>query len=333
MKEKLLRVLHLLQDTDEKNPLNASQIVERLETRYSICGVNRHSIYQDILVLEKCGYPIKRCDDHRQGWYIQNHLFEDWEISILLDAMMQSKCLTGEEVKNLRDKLLNTTGERGRKRFNKLSKALPPARPEGGKRMGNYIEAMLEAMYTGHKIEFQYTELDEYLRPRLRKEGRIYEMSLYAMYWGGNTYYLMGMHDHHNELTHYRLDRIRNLHISEKKEIPAQQRLGEDAVVVIQKKIASQVDHYGGEDTRIVLEYNPGQIENGILYDFVGENVRIQKLKDGRMRASFNKQDSVTLRGWLMRYCAMFEVVEPENIRTEVVANLQKGMERYNRMR
>ena len=94
MKEKLLRVLHLLQDTDEKNPLNASQIVERLETRYWICGVNRHSIYQDILVLEKCGYPIKRCDDHRQGWYIQNHLFEDWEISILLDAMMQSKCLT-----------------------------------------------------------------------------------------------------------------------------------------------------------------------------------------------------------------------------------------------
>ena len=246
MKEKLLRVLQLLQDTDEKNPINATQLMERLETQFSICGVNRHSIYQDILVLEKCGYSIKQCEDHRQGWYMQEHLFEDWEISLLVDAVMQSKCLTAEEAIVLREKLVKSTGERGRKRFCNLFKALPSVKTEGGRQMGNYIEDMLEAMYTGHKIEFQYTELDEFLHPQLRKDGKMYQLSLYAMYWGNGTYYMLGIHDHHSDLTHYRLDRVINLHISKEMAIPAQQRLGDDAIEKIQKKIMSQVDHYGG---------------------------------------------------------------------------------------
>ena len=330
MKEKLLRVLQILQDTDARNPINATQIAEILESRYMIYGVNRHSIYQDIAVLEKCGYAIKRCEDHRQGWYMQDHLFEDWEISMLMDAVMQSKCLTFEEAKNLREKLLKSTGARGRKRFYKLFQSLPAVKVEGGMQMGKYIENMLEAMYTGHKIEFQYTELDEYLHPRLRKDGRIYTMSLYAMYWGGSTYYMLGMHDQHDELTHYRLDRVRNLCISQELEIPAEKRLGKNAGEIIQRKIASQVEHYGGEEIRIVLEYLPGQIENGILYDFVGEKVRVEKADGDHMRASFYKQDSITLQGWLIRNASMFEVVEPAALREKVIKKLQMGLKRYS---
>lgn len=47
-KEKLIRVLQLMQTTDEKTPMNATQIVEKLSTEYELEGVNRKA-YTEIL--------------------------------------------------------------------------------------------------------------------------------------------------------------------------------------------------------------------------------------------------------------------------------------------
>ena len=57
-KEKLIRVLQIMQTTDEKTPLNATQIVKRLDTEYELEGVERRSIYRDIALLQDCGYDI-----------------------------------------------------------------------------------------------------------------------------------------------------------------------------------------------------------------------------------------------------------------------------------
>ena len=328
-KEKLLRVLQILQKTDEKSPLNAGQIIEKLDSEYGLSGVDRHSIYQDVLVLENCGYAIKQSKDKRKGWYLAKHFFEDWELGILMDSVMQTKCITFEEAKSLRKRLLDTCSDRGKKRFRNLFSALPGVKAEEGQQMGAYIESMLEAMYTGKKIEFQYTELDEFMKPQLRKSGAYYSLNLYGIYWGGMTYYLVGMHDHHEDLTHYRLDRIRDLKISEEKAVPAEERLGKDAKTIIQKMIDRAVNHYSGEEICVVLEYYPGQAENAILYDFTGGKMHTQKMKDGRMRASFWKMNSVTLSGWLMQYASMYEVIEPVELRSEIIEELQKGIKAY----
>lgn len=67
-KEKLIRVLQLMQTTDEKTPMNATQIVEKLSTEYELEGVNRKSIYRDIALLQDCGYDIVQTEDKRSGW-------------------------------------------------------------------------------------------------------------------------------------------------------------------------------------------------------------------------------------------------------------------------
>ena len=48
-KEKLIRVLQLMQTTDEKTPMNATQIVEKLSTEYELEGVDRRCIYSDFV--------------------------------------------------------------------------------------------------------------------------------------------------------------------------------------------------------------------------------------------------------------------------------------------
>ena len=54
-KEKLIRVLQILETTDKKTPINATSIVEKLENEYNVGKVDRRSIYRDIAMLQSCG--------------------------------------------------------------------------------------------------------------------------------------------------------------------------------------------------------------------------------------------------------------------------------------
>ena len=49
-KEKLIRVLQILEETDEKSPMNATQILKYLEEEYQIEQVDRRSVYRDIKI-------------------------------------------------------------------------------------------------------------------------------------------------------------------------------------------------------------------------------------------------------------------------------------------
>ena len=92
-KEKLIRVLQILEETDEKSPMNATQILKYLEEEYQIEQVDRRSVYRDIKMLQFCGYEIYQCADKKMGWYMKKHIFSDWEIKIMLDAVQQARCI------------------------------------------------------------------------------------------------------------------------------------------------------------------------------------------------------------------------------------------------
>ena len=51
-KEKIIRVLQLFQTTDEKTPMNAVQISQKLEEEYGMENVHRTSIYDDVRLLQ-----------------------------------------------------------------------------------------------------------------------------------------------------------------------------------------------------------------------------------------------------------------------------------------
>lgn len=158
-KEKIIRVLQLFQTTDEKTPMNAVQISQKLEEEYGMENVHRTSIYDDVRLLQSCGYPIKQAENSHKGWYMEKHLLEDWEIKLMLDSVQQARCVSVHEANEIRNKLLNLTSQRGRSRFSHMIMPLP-GNVRGVGQIGEYIEIMLEAMYLHKKIRFQYTEIN-----------------------------------------------------------------------------------------------------------------------------------------------------------------------------
>ncbi len=327
-KEKLIRVLQILETTDEKTPMNANDIVEKLQDTYGMGKIDRRSIYRDIRLLQQCDYDICQKSDKKSGWYMDKHVFEDWEIKIMLDAIQQAKCISVSEAKSIKEKLLSLTSKRGRSRFSHMIMPISQ-NVKDSTSIGTYIETMIEAMYIHRKIRFQYTETDEMMKKVLRKEGKFYELNLYAIYWSENNYYLIGAHDKYDGLTNYRLDRVENLMMSEEIMVMPDKKLGVNPELIIQKYIEDSVDHFSGKTIRIELEYEPGQASNAILHDFAGDKINVRKLKNGKCHASFTKMDSIMLAGWFMQYADRFKVIQPEKLRNEIIDKMTRTIEMY----
>ena len=81
---------------------------------FIIGKVDRRSIYRDVRLLQSCGYAIEQSKDKKMGWYMEKHAFEDWEIKIMMDAVQQARCVSVDEAKELRERLLALTSKRGR---------------------------------------------------------------------------------------------------------------------------------------------------------------------------------------------------------------------------
>lgn len=326
-KEKLIRVLQILENTDAKTSINATAIVDKLENDYNVGTVDRRSIYRDITMLQSCGYQIEQAKDKRKGWYMKKHAFEDWEIKIMMDAV-QARCVSENEAAVIREKLLKLTSNRGRSRFSHMMIPLSGNMITDSK-MGMYIELMLEAMFMHKKIGFQYTEINDKMQKVLRKDGKVYTLSLYTIYWADNNYYLIGSHDNHEGLTHYRLDRIHNLVMSEQYALDAKEKIGPNPELIIQRYIQESVNHFSGETIRIKVEYEPNQVTNAILHDFAGEDIKVKKGNDGKNVAIFSKMNSVTLTGWFMQYANMFKVLAPESLKNSVINELINAVKNY----
>jgi predicted DNA-binding transcriptional regulator YafY len=259
---------------------------------------------------------------------MNRHAFEDWEIKVMMDAVQQAKCVSANEAKIIREKLLDLTSERGRQR---ISHMIIPSdnNLKVDTKLGEYIEIMMEAMYQGRKIKFQYTRRGDKMEKILRRNGEYYIFNLYAIYWSSNNYYLIGAHDHRDELTNYRLDRVENLSMTEEYAIEAEKKIGHNPEMFIRKYIDESVAHFSGKPIRIEVEYEANQVTNAILYDFVGNDIRIRKRRDGKNVAGFTKLDGITLTHWFVQYADMFKVIKPENLKMHVIEQLNKGMEHY----
>ena len=260
---------------------------------------------------------------------MNKHAFEDWEIKLMMDSVEQAQCISMSEAAAIRDKLLKLTSERGRSRFSHMMRANTKNIDEG-KATGKYIEMLLEAIYLHKKIEFQYTEVSNDMKKVLRREGKIYKLNLYIIYWASNNYYLIGAHDNHDGLTHYRLDRILNLNISDENALDSHEKVGPNPEDYIRKYIEESVNHFSGDIVRIEVEYNPDPVSNAILYDFAGNDIKVRKQQDGTYRASFTKMNSVTLTAWFMQYANRFKVLAPAKLKEDVLKELMEAVNKYN---
>lgn len=336
----IILILQVLQTTDYNSPMNSPQIQHKInelcDKKYNIdyISVERKTIAKYIKHLQYLGYPIEQCRDKKRGWYCSKPLLNTWQIKLLYDCVLQSRCISKKDTYDLCQRLLSFTSKGER------SKIMNMITPYSSKKIsseytGQYIETILNAIHDKRKITFFYGDMDQNMNMQLRKNedctNKKYELNVYSLYWSNDNYYIIGVHDNHKDcLTNYRLDRIFEMKMSDKTAVEAKEYLGDNPENVIQHYIETRVNNYSGESHYLMLEFEYQPKYMNILYDFAGDSIKIIKLKNGKLQARVEKQNSPTLMGWLMQYATIFKVMEPDTIRKELVEKLKDGLAVYD---
>ena len=98
----LIRIWQILhQYSDYDHPLTQDDIAAHLENDYGIV-IERKAIGRNISLLKEAGVDI---ESRRAGTYIETRDFEDSELKLLIDGVLQSKHITARHSADLIEKL------------------------------------------------------------------------------------------------------------------------------------------------------------------------------------------------------------------------------------
>jgi predicted DNA-binding transcriptional regulator YafY len=323
-KIKLLHVLDILNLTDEAHPLTANQIAVKLKA-YDI-DAERRSICRDITTLCDAGYDIQLSQDNKLGYFMASRNFEDWELKVMIDAVLGAKFLTAAATERIIEKITSLTGDDSRKTLNRIT--LFDASSSRGRNpsVSINIDTVLKAIRQGRKISFQYTSTEADMSTVLRKSGKKYMISPYSLIWHNERYYMIGNYAKYDNLGAYRLDRMKNASVSDEPIRTARELLGANADLKIMEYVRESMYEYGGEKIHVTLEFDKSNIDD--IADNFGRNIKIKSEGD-KCRTTVEVLDGDGLYFWLLQYGLHVKAVSPDSVVKEMKKRLKTMLKNY----
>lgn len=323
-KVRLLRVLSIIEETDESLPITANQVVCQL----SLYGmqVEKKAVLRDIAALQDYGYGILLHPDNKLGYYMASREFEDWELKVMMDAVAGAGFLTEQNSKTLLGKISALSSAEGRRTLRAATPILSGIK-NGDPTTKNAVDLLLQAIRRKKKVGFQYISTGSDGKKYLHFDGAEYRLSPYSLFCRQDRYYLIGSMDESRKLLYFRLDRIRELHLLEEPMIPLEELLGPNADLQLREFVNQNLNNYSGKRTRIRLCVDADMTD--LLLDTFGADFRIERIDGVIMIVSTFVGEGWGLNSWLLQHGDCVQILEPESIREEVIALLETIREKY----
>ena len=212
-KLKLIYTLDILKKySDEEHPLNAVDIVEKLD----LLGITaeRKSVYDDIFQLENYGCDIIKTTLPKTGWFVGDREFEIPEIYLLCDAVRSAKFISAKKTRELLSKLNGMLSvHQAKKRENGVY--FTATEKSGNEEIYYNIDKISSAIEKKVQIKIIYSNREFDSSRRIIREGKEMVINPYALCWQDDHYYLIGNYIKYDNLLHLRLDRINSVEITE----------------------------------------------------------------------------------------------------------------------
>ena len=217
MAEEKMKILYLmkilLEDTDKDHILNAIELSERMESRYSL-PCNRKTIYSDVERLKTYGLKIEQIKGDKQGYYIAEREFSLPELKLLVDAVQSSKFITRSKSEELIKKLEQLTSHENARQLQRH--VFIYNRPKTvNETIFESVDLIHSAMAGNRQICFQYCEWNVKKELVPRRNGKVYEISPWSLTWDDENYYLVGYDEESDKIKHYRVDKMQKMRVRE----------------------------------------------------------------------------------------------------------------------
>ena len=319
MAEEKLKILYLMQmlleETDPAHPMNATQLCERMQSRYEY-SYNRKTIYTDIKRLQTYGMKIAQTKGSSFGYYVEKRDFDLAELKLLVDAVQSSKFITKEKSEDLIRKLARQTSNENAKQLQRQVFIYNRIKADNDAIYSN-VDAIHEAIQKNRQIGFKYCEWTVRKELVQKKNGAEYIVSPWALTWDDENYYMVGYEEASGKIKHYRVDKMQEIRVTEDSRLGKENFKDFDLAAFARKTFGM----YGGEDRKITLEGENHLV--GVVIDRFGTDVMIHPHDDKHFHVTVTVTISPQFFGWLAGIGKGIRISWPEDVREEYKQYLQ----------
>lgn len=323
-KLKLLYLLKILtEQSDEEHCMGTQALIAAL-AEYGI-RAERKSIYDDIAQLIEFGYDIELIKAKTGGgYYLASREFELPELKLLVETVQASRFLTLKKSRELIEKL------------EKLASKAEAGQLQRQVYVANRIKAANESIYyivddihraiqKNEQISFQYLEwnLNKELVPR--KDGKLYQISPWALTCKDENYYLIGHDNESDAIKHFRVDKMGQIRV-----LSGVGRRG--AALFERFDIAAYANKtfgmFGGREEIVTLEFESRFI--GVVIDRFGKEVPVRPRGQDHFSVRVQVALSGQFYGWLTGLGVGAKITAPAKVVEEYCSYLRKELAQYN---
>ncbi len=323
-KAKILVLLKVLEQyTDETHRLTVPQLAEALEREGVPC--ERKSIYADIDALRAMGYDIELQRGPGGGYYLASREFQLPELKLLVDAVQSSRFITQKKSRELIKKLSGLTSLHEAQALQR--QVFVAGRAKSDNETGLYsVDTLHTAISEGKMVEFSYSDWGPDKKKHLRRDGKAYRVSPWALAWENNGYYLIAYQDYAApaSIRHYRVDKMTRVTILDAPREGKELYRDFDLTAYMQ----SMFNMYSAATQPVTLRCETGMI--GAMLDRFGTGVTLIEEEDGlHVHFTVPVAASPQFYGWVCGFGGAVEVTAPAAVRKDLAAMVQRITEAH----
>ncbi|MCR5268607.1 MAG: WYL domain-containing protein [Lachnospiraceae bacterium] len=315
----IMMILNILKKySDEDHHLTQQEIIKLLKSEYGM-DCDRRSVKANVEALCEMDYDI----DMKNGYALMGREFDDAELRMLIDSVLFSKNITGTQSKRLIDKLKNLGSKFFEAKVSHVASSSYLSRTDN-KQVMYTVGALNDAIDSKKKVKFRYTSYGADFK--LHDRGKEYVVNPYQMIASNGHYYLLGNLDRFDDISYYRIDKIRDVETLPDKVKPMKQVKGLENGLNLPKHMAEHIYLFCGESIPVKLKCARSSID--ILVDWFGKDVRILSENSDEIIARVVCSE-YAIHYWALQYGTYFEVIEPKSIRDRLRKDIDMMAEKY----
>ena len=321
---KKLAILYILEilrsETDIDHPIYQEEIVNLLESRYSL-NLERKAVGRNLALLAEAGYDIRNC---AHGTYLAEREFESSELRLLIDSVLFSKHISPAHSRDLVGKLAALGG----KHFEHHRRhAAPTVATERNKNAFSQlffaIDVADEAIECGRRISFTYNKhgADKKLHKSSDHIASPYQMILHNQH-----YYLMVYSDTYQKVVFFRMDKMTNVKITGEPSVPLRSLPGYENGIDY-KRLSSTMPYLYTDPPIPVTFTCPTSLLDQVI-DWFGYDIVVRPRDEKTYLITVQASPSA-IEYWALQYAKHIRVTAPADLREKIAADLRAAADDY----
>ena len=305
-KLKLMYLADILKrKTDDEHDLMLTDIAALLEAQ----GIQaeRKTFYTDFEELRKYGIDVQ---GRKRGNYYYYHVgereFDLAELKLIIDSIQSAKFMTERKSRELIKKIEKLASEYQEKELHR--QVLIAGRVKTRNESIYYnVDAIHHAINEKKQIQFQYVQWTLKKTLEKRHDGKVYQVTPWALMWDDENYYLVAYDAEAGIIKHFRVDKM--IRITEIDAKPEGKK-------VFQSLNTSDYarQHFGmftGDLKEVELLVNNELV--GVMIDRFGKKIPIIPVDEGHFKTTATVAFSPQFIGWVLSLGDAVKVIGPDD--------------------